>query len=188
MSPYIVAHMPAQYDTTKATHQRYEQFKINGGKVMVTIYEEMIERVSNGERFNVDFEKQNIKVGNTYLMKAGEYDKEKYKLTAIYLNNLDVILECIADLYEHYKYSTPSERSERKRRKYFKALPMEELADEQLIAGATREVAQALLEGFILCHIISGELYWDEEKMGKWFYQGNDPDLIILRKWVENKF
>lgn len=151
---------------------------------MITICDEMIERVSNGEKFNVDFEKQNIKVGNTYLMKAGDYDKDKYKLSHAY-GNLSIILECIEDLYKSYKYSTPSERSENKRRKYFKALPIEELTDKQLVTGATREVAQAVLETFILCHIVSGELYWDEEKMGKWFYQGNDPDLIILKKWVE---
>lgn len=155
---------------------------------MKLITEELIERVGNGERFNVNFEKQNIKVGNTYLMKAGEYDKEKYKLNDSYAN-LDIILECIEDLYEFYKYSTPSERSENKRRKYFKALPVEELTDEQLVTGESREVAQALLEGFVLCHIISGELYWDEKIMqGKWFWQSKkDQDLIILKKWIERE-
>jgi general stress protein 26 len=37
--------------------------------------------------------------------------------------------------------------------------------------------------------ILSGQLTWDEDVMkGKWFYQSeNDPDLILLRSWVENK-
>ena len=79
-----------------------------------------------------------------------------------------------------------SERSENKRRKYFKALPIEELTDEQLVIGQPREVSQANLEGFIFVQILSGNLYWDEKIMnGKWFYQGNDPDLIILKKWIE---
>ena len=38
------------------------------------IYFELIERVDNGEAFHIDFEKKNMKVGKTYLIKDGEYD------------------------------------------------------------------------------------------------------------------
>ena len=34
----------------------------------------------------------------------------------------------------------------------------------------------------------TSDFVWDEEIMGKWFYQRpSDPDLIILRSWVEGK-
>jgi hypothetical protein len=98
------------------------------------------------------------------------------------------VLRRLEQLYKRYKYSLPSERSDSKRRHYFKALPMEEITDEQLIVAERREVSQAALEGFVLCMIVNGQLIWDEEIMGKWFWQcPSDPDLIILRSWVEGK-
>jgi hypothetical protein len=94
----------------------------------------------------------------------------------------------IAELYRIYKYSLPSERSDAKRKKYFKALSVDELTDEELIVGMPREKAQYMLEAFILCMIVDGCFVWNEELHGKWFYQcPSDADLIILRSWVEGK-
>ena len=152
---------------------------------MKLIMEELIERVDNGEKFHIDFEKRNMKVGRTYLIKDGEYDKDKYMLSLSSKATIDIILDNIEDFYNEYKYSMPSERSENKRRKYFKALSAEELSIDDMVNGKSREVAQCILEGYILVNILKGTLYWDEQLMGRWFYQGNDPDLIILKKWIE---
>ena len=58
----------------------------------------------------------------------------------------------------------------------------------ELEAKIHREYAQAKLEGFILCAILMGHFKWDEEKMGKWYWQSKtEPSLIILRQWVEGK-
>lgn len=158
----------------------------------MSIYLELIERVDNGESFHIDFEKRNMKVGNDFLIKEGEFDESRHLVddSELYADySLGVVLRMIRQLYKNYKYSLPSERSESKRRRYFKALPMEEITDEQLMVAERREVAQAALEGFVLCMIISGHLIWDEEIMqGKWFYQSKtDPDLVLLRSWVEGK-
>lgn len=152
----------------------------------MSIYSELIERVDNGEKFCIDFEKRNLKVGKEYLIKNGEYDKSK-ELFGIEIYSLQVALHMIRDLYKNYKYSLPSERSDSKRRKYFKALTIDELPDDQLMIAGRRETAQAALEGFILCAVLTGQLTWDEEIMGgKWFYQSKtDPDLVILRSWIE---
>ena len=148
----------------------------------MSIYLELLERVAEGEKFHIDFKKRDMKIGKTYLIKDGEYDTEK-KL--IHFDG-DLLSE-IRELYEDYKTSTPSERSEGKRRKYFKALSVEELTDEQLVNGTPRELAQAALEGFIICKILDGSFKWDE-KWGTFFYQDKqDEDLVILRDWVENK-
>jgi hypothetical protein len=33
-----------------------------------------------------------------------------------------------------------------------------------------------------------GLFKWDEETMGKWFWQSKkDKDLVILRQWIEGK-
>ena len=157
----------------------------------MSIYEELLERVSNGESFNINFEKRNMKVGKDYLIKNGEFDEERELLGEWFGNmqNLTDLLFELEVLYRVYKYSLPSERSDNKRRKYFKALPIEEITDEQLMTAERREYSRAVLEGFVLCMIVSGQLVWDEKIMnGKWFYQSEiDPDLVLLRSWVEGK-
>ena len=157
----------------------------------MSIYLELIERVDNGETFSIDFKKRTMKVGKDYLIKDGEYDVSKGLFPKLHEQpySLYVTLHEINELYKGYKYSLPSERNDSKRRKYFKALSIDELTDEQLMCADKRETKQAALEGFILCSIIAGHLVWDEEIMdGKWFYQSkNDPDLVILRSWIENK-
>jgi len=96
------------------------------------------------------------------------------------------ILERIEMLYANYKYSLPSEKSESRRRQYFKALPVDKLTDKQMATGESREVARAKLEGFMLCMIVDGFFVWNEEEMGKWFWQSQrDLDLVILRNWIE---
>ena len=153
----------------------------------MSIYLELIERVNEGESFNIDFEKRNMKIGKDYLIKEGKFDESKELISGPY--DMQTTLNMIENLYKEYKYSLPSERSDNKRRKYFKALPMEEITDEQLMVAERREVSQAALEGFVLCMIVSGQLVWDEDVMqGKWFYQSkDDPDLVLLRSWVEGK-
>ena len=152
----------------------------------MSIYAELIERVDNGERFYIDFEKQTLRIGKEYLIKDGKYDTSK-ELFGIEIYSLPVALHMIRELYKSYKYSLPSERSECKRKKYFKALSIDELTDEQLMCASKRETAQASLEGFILCAVLDRQLTWDEEVMhGKWFYQSKkDPDLVILRRWID---
>lgn len=157
----------------------------------MAIYQELIERVDNGETFCVDFEKRTIKVGKEYLIKGNEAYTSVDMFGKLYDEpySLNVVLHQINELYKNYKYSLPSERSDSKRKKYFKALSVDELTDEQLMYSQKRETSQAALEGFILCSIISGHLVWDEEVMqGKWFYQSkSDSDLVLLRSWIENK-
>ena len=152
----------------------------------MTIYEELIKRVNEGETFYVNFKNRSLKIGKKFVITDGVHDDSR-ELIACSYDKLESILDVIDNLYCNYKYSLPSERSDSKRRKYFKALSINEMNDMQLIAGERREVAQARLEGFILCMILNGKFKWDENAMGKWFYQSKtDLDLIILRDWVEN--
>ena len=153
----------------------------------MSIYTEVLERVENGETFYIDFEKRIMKVGRDKIIDNGEYDTSK-TLCDGEVYSPQVLLHMIIGLYRNYKYSLPSERSDNKRRKYFKALSVDELTDEQMMFGMTRDKAQFALEAFVLCTILSRDFVWDEELMGKWFYQcPSDPDLIILRSWVDGK-
>ena len=153
----------------------------------MTIYHELIERVSNGETFHIDFEKRTMKVGKKFLIKDGQYDTtRKLNSTTDAICPMELILAIIESKYRHYKHSLPSERSDKKRRTYFKAFSMEELTDEQLMRAERREIAQARLEGYILCMILENKFVWDENKLGKWFWESKeDEDLVILKKWIE---
>lgn len=153
------------------------------------IYIELVARVDNGETFNIDFEKRTMKVGKEYLIKDGEYDtsREVFDMMHKDIYSLQVALRMLRELYKRYKYSLPSERSDSKRKKYFKALPIEKIPDDKLLIAGKRETMQAALEGFVLCATITNQLKWDEDIMGKWFYQSEkDPDLVLLRSWIEN--
>ena len=152
----------------------------------MTIYEELMQRISDGESFYINFKNRAMKVGKKFLIADGVYDTER-KLIDCDCDNIHEILSKIENLYASYKYSLPSERSDCKYRKYFKALSIEEIPDYKLMIAERREVARAKLEGFILCNILNGKFKWTED-MGSWFYQSkNDPDLVILRSWIENK-
>ena len=149
----------------------------------MSIYEELIQRVSVGETFHIDFVNRDMKIGKHKIINSGEYDDARELIK--FDGN---VLMTIYELYQNYKFSLPSERSDSKTHKYFKALSIEEISDVQLMVAERREVAQARLEGFILCMVLNGQFVWDENKLGKWFWQSkNDPDLVILRSWIENK-
>lgn len=96
---------------------------------------------------------------------------------------LQECLEEIERLYSIYKHSVPTENDGR--RTYFYALPADKLTDAELATGADRYEAKRELEMYVLKMIVSGVLTWDDKIMGgKWFYQGKDKDLVILKDWV----
>ena len=150
----------------------------------MSIFLKGLERVENGERFSINIEKRTMKIGQAKLIDNGEYDTTQ----VLYDEKFDdsrTMLDKVRELYIAYRFSLPSERSDKKRKKYFKALPIEELTDEQLIYSNRREVAQYMLEAFILCAILNGDFVWDDEIHGKWFYQDKtEQDLVILKNWI----
>lgn len=134
-----------------------------------------------GAKFTINFQKRTLKVNDKYVIcKKKTIELPPVLETEEFLKRLDSI-------YHDYKYSLPSERSESRSKNYFKALPEEELTDQQMWCGMNREMARFIIEILCLAQILSG-WQWDEEKMGKWFYQSKkDKDLVILRQWFDNK-
>ena len=150
----------------------------------MSIFLKGLERVENGERFYIDFEKRILKVGQDKLIDNGEYDTSQVLYDERF-DNPQSLLDEVRELYVAYRFSLPSERSDKKHRKYFKAMRIDELTDEQLINGERREVTQYLLEAFILCTIINGDFVWNDEIHGKWFYQDKlEQNLVILKNWI----
>ena len=147
----------------------------------MTIYEELIKRVRGGENYDINLVTKSMKIGKQNVVNKGVVASQRelcYKVQNP--------IEELERLYQQYKYSCPSEKSQSKKNTYFKALSMEELDDVFLITGEDREVARAALEGFVLCMIILGELQWSNLQEKGWFWQSpNDKDLVLLKQWME---
>lgn len=147
---------------------------------MNTIYEQALAKVENGLRFRVNFQNRSLKIDGKYVIKDGKYDGE------LGVGLTDSPLEQITQLYTRYQHSLPSERSENKRKCYFKALPEHLLNDEDMLYGQSREHAQITLELYVLGVILNGSLKWDDFAKGLWFWQSpENKDLILLREWIE---
>lgn len=150
---------------------------------MDTIYQETIRAVESGTKFRIDFRHRSLKIGGRYVIRDGRYDGE---LGVPPLTEAEVLAK-MEELYRRYKHSVPSERSEGRSRRYFRALPEKELDDGDMLYGERRDKAQAELELYLLCQILHG-FRWNPETMGRWFWQSRkDRDLVILREWVEPK-
>ena len=142
----------------------------------------LVDAASEGKNWSVDFKKLSIKISGKYLVENGQHSV----VTGIEKYPSDQFLQLVEYFYRIYKHSIPSERSECRRKNYFRALPMKELEDSDMMYGVGREMAQAELEGFILCSLLEG-VKWHEE-WGKWFWQSSeDNDLVLLREWFEPK-
>lgn len=147
------------------------------------IYDYAIGQIRNGARFKVLLEERTFILNGKKIIDCGKYEGE----LGVPEVTINAALMSIEDFYEAYKHSVPSERSERKRKRYFKALYEHELSDEDMAYGVPRDEAQMILELIVLGYILNGSLVWDEDVMGKWFWQSNkDKDLVILRQWVDN--
>lgn len=146
---------------------------------MNNIYKQAMEAVSNGFRFRVDFPKRSLTIGKRAVINEGVFNGDLG--IAVHPSPLSEIER----LFRIYRHSLPSERSESKRRKYFRALSADELSDEDMMFGTPREIAQAELELFILGQIILGNLNWNEFADGHWFWQSKQiPSLILLKEWI----
>ena len=140
------------------------------------LYDEIINSVSSGSVFNVDLKK-----------KVLQLDKNNIPLDNINVNisSPEDMLSTIHKLFERYKHSVPSERSEGKRRRYFKALKLSEIDYDDFMFGEGRDTAQIKLELYVLLSSIYYKNFWEEIFKEHFFYQSDkDKDLIILKDWV----
>lgn len=138
--------------------------------------------VGSGKKYRISLQKRLLVVGHKVIVKDGVIN-EGY-INDIPEQTLDEVLEHVEVLYRQYKYSIPSQASN-SRKHIFKALREDELAVEDMMYGMGREQAEAELLTYILLNILNGNLRWDEQRMGKWFWRGSDSDLVLLRNQIE---
>lgn len=151
----------------------------------MTIFEETLEKVRNGSRFSINLQAKSLKVDGKFVIKDGSYEGE----LGVDKTSLKDMIKHIEELFAVYKHSRPSERSERRAQRYFKAIPEKDMAEEDMLYGIGREESRCELELYILCSVINGTFNWTEMKLTynnvKWFWQSDvDKDLIILKTWI----
>ena len=145
---------------------------------------EILEKVYAGSKFYVNFANRSVRVDGKVVVENGYFGEDTYEKEGDF--SLEGTLATIEDLYDEYLHSIPSERSESHRKTYFIALKEKDLEDDDMMYGEQREISRARLETYVLEAISRGWLYWDEEKMGSYFWQSKKhKSLIILRDWVE---
>ena len=158
----------------------------------MSIYKDLLDAVDNGKRFKVDLVEKSLWIDKRQIIKKGEIVNEQDKIKGL-IKEWDLALhframkltenpwDVIETLYKEYKHSAPDKHSNKK--SYFKALPVDELTDEDLAYGYDRNFAQAMLEGYILLANLKGWLTWEYECY--WFWQSSsDLECIVLNEWV----
>lgn len=144
----------------------------------MTIYETLIDGVTKGQSFYINFKAKDLKLNKKYLVRNGKYDGE--------YGFLPNVKKHIEELFEEYYFSVPSERSEMKTT-YFQHIDNDELEVEDLMCGESRLIAQAKLEGYVLGLILSGcpwSAIAEDEK--NFFWQSkNNKNLIVWKEWFE---
>lgn len=120
------------------------------------------------EKVNVSLLKKNIYIGNKAIMKNGtltdgyEADSKSW--------------EEIEELYESFKRSVPDKK---RRFELFRGVDLDELSVQEKLFNIDRKDARHLLEAALLVsreHLDFGD--------GNYFYQGNDKDFVVLKKWM----
>lgn len=142
----------------------------------MTIYDRLVQSVENGEYFSVNLETKSLRIGKEMVINEGNYSGE---LIGDLLCNPWEMLE---KLFINYYLSRPGAWSERKK-SYFAAKNVKEMSDIELACGESRLVAQAKLEGFVLCAVLSGLFTWNR-LYGNWFWKSKRyPELVLLKSW-----
>lgn len=149
----------------------------------MNIYRDATDKVSLGAKFSIDLKNRSFRLDGKYIIKNGEtaedlsVSPDDLDLGDIDYSNPYAVIEC---LYEQYKYSVPSARTDAMRRNYFLALPFEDISNEDMLYAMRREEAQIRLELYVLISLINGSLQWLNPN--RYFWQSQrDPDLVILR-------
>lgn len=147
-----------------------------------TIYDYAYHKVEAGADFKVDFIRRRVEVDGEVLIDNGKYEGE---LGVPMCAKFSDVLYDICDLYELYKRSTPTERSERKKHTYFYALTSDEIIKEYgWLLGCNRDIVQFHLEFMFLGYVLTGQLTWQPEWTGYYWRPSKESTLRIQKEWI----
>jgi hypothetical protein len=153
--------------------------KFKERKNIMSVFYDALCAIEWGAKFKINLKEKTLKINNKDILLEDELIT-KEDINLLCLNSTEP-WEIVEELYERYKRSSPSAKSNGNK-PYFKALKADELNDNDIAFGRPRDMAQAELELFILFGGMTGLLQWQNDK--HWFLQGKDKELIVLREWI----
>lgn len=147
-----------------------------------SVYDYLIDSVLKGAHYDINLKTKSLKVDKKTIIDNGCYDTSRFKKLIIYEYGYQYNpWEYVKKLYKYYYDSVPGETC-LGNKPYFQAMDVNDLPDEYLAISMSRNYAQALLEGWILCASLDNVLTWIWET--KWFVDLGDG-LIVLRDWIK---
>ena len=157
----------------------------------MSVFMELMQAVEIGCKCKVNLETKSLHIdGNAVIENGillGKREKlfDYFDLKEIFKENAFATpFDVVEYLYDQYKYSMPT-KSNKVNKPYFKAEDATKITARHMATRPHRDVAQMMLEGYVLLASMSGILEWENES--HWFWQSKtDKDLVILKKWVSN--
>jgi len=141
----------------------------------MSIYNNLLERVSRGAKFKIDLVEKTLKVDGKEIILEGNLIDENDVGNGNPWDILDT-------LYLSFKRSVPSERHNGNK-PYFKCDSVEDLNDDEIAFNEPRNLAQFALECYVLFASVLGWFEWNNDN--HWFYQSKVfPELVCLREWI----
>ena len=146
----------------------------------MSVFLNLVHAAECGRKYRINLKEKTLRIDNKDIPLTEnliEYEDLEY-----FTDKKD-FWNVVNDLYALYKRSAPS--AHRKGNKpYFKAEDVENLTDDEIAFNIQRNVAQAILEGYVLLAGLSGWLEWQNEN--HWFWQSQtDINLVVLKEWIE---
>lgn len=140
----------------------------------MSLYGELLERVSKGAKFKIDLVGKTLKVDGKEIVLEGNLIDEND------VGNGDP-WEILETLYLSFKRSVPSAKYNGK--SYFKCDSVEDLSDDEIAFNEPRGLAQFALECYVLFASVLGWLKMKNEK--HFFWQSKIfPECVVLREWI----
>lgn len=146
-----------------------------------SVYDYLIDSVFKGAHYDINLKTKSLKVDKKTIIDNGCYDTNRFKKLIIYEYDYQYHpWEYVKKLYKSYYTSIPGE-TRLGNKPYFHAMDVNNLPDQYLSIAMSRNYAQALLEGWILCASLDKVLTWEWDPY--WFVDlGNN--LIMLKEWL----
>ncbi len=145
----------------------------------MSVFTDLIHAAECGRKYRINLKEKTLRIDNKDIPLTENLIEEK---DVEQFTSAKDFFDIVEDLYAIYKRSAPSAHY-KGNKPYFKAEDFENLTDDEIAFNISRNVAQAILEGYILLWSLTIQVSWDNEF--HWFWQSlNDPQLVILKEWV----
>lgn len=160
-------------------------------KLYGSMFKTLYTYARQGKYFKINLKEKNLVIEDMSFITGGKKDVTVYLIESDDLKEYGIENcfenpweDVIPKLYDMYKNSFQNPMKH-ERKCLFKASKNDEMSDMQIVNALDRDYAFALLNGYLLLGTIKGVVKWEDKT--KWFWQGQDKDLVIMKKWLFNE-